>query len=144
MLAITPGAILLRAAWMYDFPGYRLPIRGNLLLNLLRAAKTGTALHFSEQDFRGVSYVREVIDKLIPAMELPGGVYNFGSGNDCDMFETVSRFARLLGVEVPLEKDHWERNLAMSGEKLKDFGIQFDSTIQAFQQCLDDYGFGHF
>ena len=77
-------------------------------------------------------------------MELPGGVYNFGSGNDCDMFETVSLFARLLGVEVPLEKDHWERNLAMSGEKLKDFGIQFDSTIQAFQQCLDDYGFGHF
>ena len=117
VLAITPGAILLRAAWMYDFPGYRLPIRG---------------------------YVREVIDKLIPAMELPGGVYNFGSGNDCDMFETVSRFARLLGVEVPLEKDHWERNLAMSGEKLKDFGIQFDSTIQAFQQCLDDYGFGRF
>ena len=125
-------------------PGYRLPIRGNLPLNLLSAAKTGTALHFSEQDFRGISYVREVIDKLIPAMELPGGVYNFGSGNDCDMFETVSRFARLLGVEVPLEKDHWERNLAMSGEKLKDFGIQFDSTIQAFQQCLDDYGFGHF
>ena len=78
------------------------------------------------------------------AMELPGGVYNFGSGNDCDMFETVSRFAQFLGVEVPLEKDHWERNLAMSGEKLKDFGIQFDSTIQAFQQCLDDYGFGHF
>ena len=70
VLAITPGAILLRAAWMYDFPGYRLPIRGNLPLNLLSAAKTGTALHFSEQDFRGVSYVREVIDKLIPAMEL--------------------------------------------------------------------------
>ena len=54
-------------------------------------------MHFSEHDFRGVSYVREVIDKLIPAMELPGGVYNFGSGNDCDMFETASRFARLLG-----------------------------------------------
>ena len=143
-LSLSPGAVLLRAAWMYDFPGYRLPIRGNLPLNLLSAAKTGTALHFSEHDFRGVSYVREVIDKLIPAMELPGGVYNFGSGNDCDMFETVSRFARLLGVEVPLEKDHWERNLAMSGEKLKDFGIQFDSTIQAFQQCLDDYGFGRF
>lgn len=71
VLAINPDAVLLRAAWMYDFPGYRLPIRGNLPLNLLSAAKTGTALHFSEQDFRGVSYVREVIDKLIPAMELP-------------------------------------------------------------------------
>ena len=144
VLELCPDAVLLRASWMYDLPGYGLPIRGNLPLNLLSAAKTGTILHFSEHDFRGVSYVREVIDKLIPAMELPGGVYNFGSGNDCDMFETVSRFAPFLGVEVPLEKDHWERNLAMSGEKLKDFGIQFDSTIQAFQQCLDDYGFGHF
>ena len=134
MLDACPDTVLLRATWMYDLPSYGLPIRGNLPLNLLSAAKTGTALHFSEQDFRGVSYVREVIDKLIPAMELPGGVYNFGSGNDCDMFETVSRFARLLGVEVPLEKDHWERNLVMSGEKLKDFGIRFDSTIQAFQQ----------
>lgn len=40
VLAITPDAVLLRAAWMYDFPGYRLPIRGNLPLNLLSAAKT--------------------------------------------------------------------------------------------------------
>lgn len=141
VLAACPSAVLLRAAWMYDFPGYRLPIRGNFPLNLLSAAKAGTAMHFSEHDFRGVSYVREVIDKLIPAMELPGGIYNFGSGNNYDMFETASRFAQLLGVEVSLKKDHWERNLSMDGGKLAEFGIRFDSTIQAFQQCLDDYGF---
>lgn len=141
VLAACPSAVLLRATWMYDLPGYKLPIRGNLPLNLLNAAKKGATMHFSENDFRGVSYVREVIDKLIPAMELPGGVYNFGSGNDCSMFETASMFAKLLGAEVPLEKDHWERNLAMSGEKLEAFGIRFDSTIQAFQQCLEDYGF---
>ena len=55
VLAITPGAILLRAAWMYDFPGYRLPIRGNLPLNLLRAAKTGTALHGCRKPVRSSS-----------------------------------------------------------------------------------------
>ena len=32
-----------------------------------------------------MSYVREVIENLIPAMELPGGVYNFGSECDGDM-----------------------------------------------------------
>ena len=39
--ALCPSAVLLRATWMYDLPGYRLPIRGNLLLNLLRAAQRG-------------------------------------------------------------------------------------------------------
>ena len=32
-------------------------------------------LRFSRNDYRGVGYVREVIENLVPAMELPGGVY---------------------------------------------------------------------
>lgn len=141
VLAQCSGAVLLRAAWMYDFPGYRLPIRGNLPLNLLAAAKSGEPLRFSENDHRGVSYVREVIANLIPAMELPGGVYNFGSGNEQDMFETATQFARLLHADVSLEKDNWSRNLVMDGEKLAAHGIRFVSTLDAFAQCLKDYGF---
>ena len=140
VLAQCPDAVLLRAAWMYDFPSYRLPIRGNLPLNLLAAAKSGESLHFSEYDHRGVSYVREVIANLIPAMELPSGVYNFGSGNEHDMFETATRFAQLLHADVSLEKDNWSRNLVMDGEKLAAHGIRFASTVDAFAQCLKDYG----
>lgn len=141
VLAACSDAVLLRAAWMYDFPGYHLPIRGNLPLNLLSAFKNNTPLHFSERDFRGVSYVREVIDQLLPATELPGGVYNFGSGNACNMFETASEFALLLQIPVVLEKDSWPRNLVMSGEKLGTFSIRFASAQEAFRQCLRDYGF---
>ena len=46
VLARCPGAVALRLPWMYDLPGYHLPIRGNLPLNILRAAKTGEVLHF--------------------------------------------------------------------------------------------------
>ena len=80
VMARCPDAVALRLPWMYDLPGGRLPIRGNLPLNLLQAAKTGEVLHFSRRDHRGVGYVREVIANLLPAMALPGGVYNFGSG----------------------------------------------------------------
>lgn len=139
MLDICPDAVLLRASWMYDLPGYGLPIRGNLPLNLLDAAQKGVPLRFSENDHRGVSYVREVVAKLIPAMELPGGVYNFGSGNDINMFDTAARFARMLHADVTLEKDHWTRNLVMDGQKLAAFGIRFDSTLDAFARCLNDY-----
>lgn len=91
VLDILPDAVLLRAAWMYDLPGYGLPIRGNFLLNLLTAAMRQETLRFSMRDYRGITYVREVVERLTQAMELPGGVYNFGSENDCDMVTTARR-----------------------------------------------------
>ena len=141
VLAQCPDAVLLRLPWMYDFPGYRLPIRGNLPLNLLRAARTGETLRFSHNDRRGVGYVREVIENLIPAMELPGGFYNFGSWNDVDMVATAQFFAHQLGVDVSIQTADWDRNLVMDGAKLQSFGVAFSSTQEAFCRCLADYHF---
>ena len=141
--ALCPGAVLLRATWMYDLPGYRLPIRGNLPLNILRAAKTGEVLRFSRNDYRGVSYVREVIENLVPAMELPGGVYNFGSECDGDMVETARCFANLLQVDVKIEESDLTRNLAMDTGKLRAHGIEFSSTWGALRVCLGDYRLGY-
>lgn len=47
VLEVLPDAVFLRVPWMYDLPGYQLPIRGNLPLNLLRAALRGTPVQFS-------------------------------------------------------------------------------------------------
>lgn len=47
-LELLPDAVLLRVPWMYDFPGNDLPIRGNLPLNLLRAAQDGTLCSSAE------------------------------------------------------------------------------------------------
>ena len=110
VLELCPDSVHLRASWMYDLPGYGLPIRGNLPLNLLRAALKGEALRFSRNDHRGVTYVRQVIENLEPAMALPGGVYNFGSGNAENMVCTARQFAetdrgRKLGSE-PCDGHH--------------------------------------
>ena len=140
VLALCPEAVLPRAPWMYDLPGDGLPLRGNLPLNLLQAAKTGEVLHFSRRDHRGVGYVREVIANLLPAMALPGGVYNFGSGNDKDMVDTALYFAHLLQADVHIEEADFVRNLVMDGQKLQEHGIVFRSTQEAFRQCLADHG----
>lgn len=140
VLARCPDAVALRLPWMYDLPGYHLPIRGNLPLNILKAAKTGEVLHFSRNDYRGVGYVREVIANLLPAMALPGGVYNFGSGNDKDMVDTALYFAHLLQVDVRIEEADFVRNLVMDGQKLQEHGVVFRSTQGAFRQCLADHG----
>ena len=140
VLELCPDSVHLRASWMYDLPGYGLPIRGNLPLNLLRAALKGEALRFSRNDHRGVTYVRQVIENLEPAMALPGGVYNFGSGNAENMVCTARQFAETLGIAVQIEEESWGRNLVMDTTKLERFGIRFDTTQQGIQRCLKDYG----
>lgn len=140
VLELCPDAVLLRASWMYDLPGYGLPIRGNLPLNLLHAALKGESVRFSRNDHRGVTYVRQVIENLEPAMELPGGVYNFGSGNAGDMVCTARQFAEAMGIHVRIEEDTWTRNLVMDTAKLEHFGIRFDTTQQGIRRCLRDYG----
>ena len=140
VLELCPDSVHLRASWMYDLPGYGLPIRGNLPLNLLRAALKGEAVRFSRNDFRGVTYVRQVIENLEPAMDLPGGVYNFGSGNAEDMVCTARRFAKALGITVKIAEESWERNLVMDAAKLERSGIRFAATQQGIRRCLQDYG----
>ena len=140
VLDLCPDSVHLRAAWMYDLPGYGLPIRGNLPLNLLCAAIKGETVRFSRSDHRGVTYVRQVIENLAPAMELPGGVYNFGSGNAEDMVCTARQFAEALGVTVQINEESWSRNLVMDAAKLERSGIRFDTTQQGIRRCLRDYG----
>lgn len=140
VLDLCPDSVHLRAAWMYDLPGYGLPIRGNLPLDLLRAAIKGETVRFSRSDHRGVTYVRQVIEKLEPAMELPGGVYNFGSGNAEDMVCTARQFAKALGISIKITEESWNRNLVMDAAKLERFGIRFDTTQQGIRRCLRDYG----
>ena len=140
VLELCPDSVHLRASWMYDLPGYGLPIRGNLPLNLMRAALKGKALRFSRNDHRGVTYVRQVIENLEPAMALPGGVYNFGSGNAEDMVCTARQFAKALGITVKIAEESWERNLVMDAAKLERSGIRFAATQQGIRCCLQDYG----
>ena len=134
------AGVLLRATWMYDLPGYRLPIRGNLPLNLLRAAQRGESVRFSVWDFRGITYVRQAVALLEAALTLPGGVYNFGSENAENMVLTARQFAETLGITVDIQEADWVRNLAMDCSKLRAQGIVFDTTQAGLTRCLRDYG----
>lgn len=141
VLDVLPDAVLLRATWMYDLPGYGLPIRGNFLLNLLTAAMRQETLRFSGSDYRGITYVREAVERLSDAMELPGGVYNFGSGNDCDMYATAERACALLNMHPALEKADWQRCLLMDGSKFRAAaGVGFGDALTGLTHCLRDYG----
>lgn len=139
VLDLLPEAVLLRATWLYDLPGYGLPVRGNLPLNLWRAALHGEPVRFSCRDYRGVTYVRQAVENLLPALTLPGGVYNFGSENDTDMYTTARHFCAEMGITPSLEKADWSRSLLMDTRKAQAGGLKFDTTTEGIRRCLQDY-----
>ncbi|MBQ8160710.1 MAG: sugar nucleotide-binding protein [Clostridia bacterium] len=135
-LAVNPGTVLLRATWMYDMPVYGVENRGNFLVNMLR----GGAQSYSSVQHRGLTYVREVAEMVRAAMQLPGGVYNFGSDHDLTMLETARWLKEELGLPVELTDAGERHHLWMDCKKARDHGICFHSTIDGLRQCISDYG----
>ena len=85
--------------------------------------------------------MREAVEQLTQAMELPGGVYNFGSENDCNMYTTALQVCETLGIHPEIEKQEWPRSLRMDGSKFRNAaGVGFADTQAGIKHCLREYG----
>ena len=76
-----PDSVGLRLTWMYDLPNSSMKLNTNILVNLQKAYDEGSQIKAATHEYRGVTYVWEVIKNIEKAMSLSGGIYNFGSGN---------------------------------------------------------------
>ncbi len=147
ILEILPNGICLRLSWMYDFPVRGLKSSNNLLVRLLKAMVQNQAVSLSIHDYRGITWVQDVVKNIEPAMELPGGIYNFGSESTCSSYETGIRVLGMLAHNedkraLVLPNDDGfaggVRNLSMDIGKLRSQGLDFPETISGFEKCLEN------
>lgn len=129
-----PDSVILRLTWMYGrlTEAERRKGRRNLLTMLEEAVQNQSLVTFSAADHRGVTDVMEVVRNMEAAWQLPAGVYNFGSSNDADMYETVRRAMAAAGQAHLVQKgeDGSLRNLTMDIAKLESFGIAFSGSLE--------------
>ncbi|MDI9521391.1 MAG: sugar nucleotide-binding protein [Bacillota bacterium] len=140
VLSLRPDTVMLRATWMYDLPLYRHDKTGNFLMQIIFAGLRQNAVSFSSQEFRGVTYAREVAELTLAAKDLPGGSYNFGSPTALSMFEIAKSAQKLLGIPENVMDRPKSRNLWMDDSKLRRQGLAFKNTLDGFRQCAKDYG----
>ena len=107
-------------------------------MNIINAKES---VCFSSQQYRGVTYVKEVARNMNKVMQLPGGVYNFGSETTKSMYEISKEFLALLGKNVKLEDAPPRHNLWMNCEKARKFGVNFQSVEDGLKECAEDYKF---
>lgn len=92
-------SVALRATWMYDSRCDGMPVHDNFVLNVKRAMEEKRRLNFATREYRGITWVDEVVNNLQYAFLLPAGVYNFGAENLQNTYETACAYCRLLDVD---------------------------------------------
>ena len=70
-----PNSVALRATWMYDIRREGMPTHNNFVLNIEEAIRQHTPLRFATREYRGITWVDEVVRNMPHTLELPGGVY---------------------------------------------------------------------
>ena len=142
--AVCPDAVSLRLTWMYDMPVYRGHTNVGFPIQLIRNAAEDRVMRFQTSYFRGITYVRSVAENMEKAIGLPGGVYNFGSENDLDMYNTALAFFKALGLEARAKKlilpeEGKAGSLAMDCSLLHSHGISFETTAEGPAKMMRDY-----
>ncbi len=135
VLDLCPDAVMLRAEWMYDYNC----TRPNYIGNMLRAIENKETVTFSKNQFRGITYLREVAEAMPAVMNLPGGSYNFGSETTKSMYEITQEFGEMLGAKIALCDCPPRHNLWMDCSKATAGGVIFSDVTKALEKCVEDY-----
>lgn len=140
----NPDSVGLRLTWMYDLPDSHMKLNSNILVNLQKALNDGNTINAATHEYRGVTYVWDVVRNIEKAISLPGGIYNFGSGNTLNSYELHLKAADLMGLKEPEEwilpdneRFHDEpRNLTMDCSLIEEHGIQFCDSVEGIQEAI--------
>lgn len=138
----------LRLTWMFSYAERNKRVNTNIITNILNAALRGEKISLATNEYRGISYVYEVIENIEKLINIPFGDYNFGSENDICTYDIGCSVLENLGLQNRIEdiiikdterfKDK-KRDLRISNKKLRDNGIYFESTEVAIARCIKEF-----
>lgn len=139
-----PESVGLRLTWMYDLPNSSMKLNSNILVNIQKAYAEGNLIKAATHEYRGVTYVWDVVRNIEKATSLPGGIYNFGNANSLNSYELHLKAANLLGMKEPevwILPDHERysnepRNLTMDCSVINEYGIHFPNSIEGIEEAI--------
>ena len=145
-LEICPESVALRATWMYDSERPGMKTHRNFVLNFQEAKENGTPLRFATREFRGITWIEDVVRNIPHTFNLPGGVYNFGAENHLNTYDTAVEYARIQGLDpdavaIPDTERFPEhiRNLSISmqkANKASEGRIRFMTTLEGLSAYI--------
>ena len=146
VLYFNPNTVVLRATWMYDIRREGMPTHNNFVLNIEEAMRQHTSLLMATREYRGITWVDEVVSNIPHTWKLPGGVYNFGAENTRNTYDTARAYLDIVGCTMPdiVVPDHERfaahvRNISISMHKATEASggaIRFLDTVEGLRRFV--------
>lgn len=144
-LHLCPDCVALRATWMYDTRREGMHTHNNFVVNIHEALRQGTPLRFATREYRGITWVDEVVRNMPHTLQLPGGVYNFGAENTLNTYETALAYLEILKCNTPeqvaiADEERFAahiRNISISMKKATEASngaIRFADTVEGLRR----------
>lgn len=139
---------ILRFPWLFGMPERRLNINPNILWSTIQTAISGKSEKVAANEYRGMSYVYDIIEKFDRIFEIPYGTYHVGAENDLSRYDAACMVLKELGLSNKIGeliqrddekyKDH-PRDVRLSTGKIRNLGIDFLNTEDGIRECIRDY-----
>ena len=141
---------ILRFTWLFGLPERNCKINPNILWNTLQIALKGKNTRVTCNEYRGLTYVHEVIDQFYKIFDIPYGTYHIGNHNDLSRYDVTCLILKELGLESRIDeliekdmekyKEH-PRDIRLCTDKIKKYGINFSGIRDSIKKCLDEFDF---
>ncbi|GFZ32156.1 NAD(P)-dependent oxidoreductase [Clostridium zeae] len=139
---------VLRFTWQFGLPQRGFNMASNILWDTMTAIMKGEKIIALTNEFRGMTYVYELIEQFDKIFEIPYDTYHVGSVNNLSRYEVVKFIIKQLGLEHRteeiLEADTEKysdnpRDVRLDTSKLARFGIKFGTTEEGIVRCLNEF-----
>lgn len=142
--ALCNNSVALRATWMYDTPHKGMFTHPNFVTNIKTAIEQQSSMKFATREYRGITWIEEVVENLPHTLNLHAGIYNFGAENTLNTYETAFAYCKMLGYApekfITADNERFplhERNISISLNKIieaSNGAIKFSNTLDGLKK----------
>ncbi|MBU3092815.1 sugar nucleotide-binding protein [Clostridium sp. CF011] len=141
---------ILRLTWLFGFPEKNCRVNSNILWNVVSSILKDKKMKLPSNEFRGMTYVYDIIANFDKIFTLPYGTYHTGSENNLSTYDIALLILKEIGLNHKagnyLEKDtekykEHPRDLRISNSKLKNYDIVMPKTEDGIKKCLKDFNY---
>ena len=138
---------VLRFTWLFGLPERHTSINPNVLWNAMQALTNGEVMQERRNEFRGLTYVHELIEQFPKIFTIPYGTYHTGAHNPASRYDIAEHILSELGQTARLAElleandAPKTRDVRLDTSKLAAEGVTFTESKLAITKCLREFHF---
>lgn len=141
---------ILRFTWLFGLPERIGKNSTNLTWNIISAALKGEKIKVPANEYRGMTYIYDLLESFHKIFHIPYGIYNIGSENNLNNYEIAEVILNAMGLSnrikdiVIKDEERYKdnpRDIRISNEKIANLGIEYMETKEAIQRCIKDFNY---